>query len=116
MDPKFPFDVLRPWGSFRQFTGGEASTVKLITVESNASLSLQSHTKRDEFERVIEGSGKLQVGEEIFEVRKGDEHFIPKGVKHRIMAGESGITLLEISFGEFDEGDITRFEDKYGRA
>jgi mannose-1-phosphate guanylyltransferase/mannose-6-phosphate isomerase len=30
--------------------------------------------------------------------------------------GESPVRILEISFGEFDEDDIIRLEDVYGRV
>jgi hypothetical protein len=30
-------------------------------------------------------------------------------------AGNNGMEVLEISFGDFDENDIVRYEDKYGR-
>ena len=41
--------------------------------------------------------------------------FIPSGSKHRIQASNSGCTVLEISYGTFDEDDIVRIEDDYNR-
>ena len=43
--------------------------------------------------------------------------FIPifRGQKHRLIGNETGGRVLEISFGKFDEKDIERFEDNYGR-
>ena len=36
---------------------------------------------------------------------------------HRLStAGESEVRILEISFGEFDEEDIVRLDDVYGRV
>jgi mannose-6-phosphate isomerase-like protein (cupin superfamily) len=40
------FQIERPWGNFRQFTKNEFSTVKIITVRPNETLSLQSHSRR----------------------------------------------------------------------
>ncbi|MBY0376632.1 phosphomannose isomerase type II C-terminal cupin domain [Patescibacteria group bacterium] len=106
----------RPWGNFRQFTHNSSSTVKIITVKPLEKLSLQSHTKRTEFWRVIKGSGVIEIDEKKMSVIEGDEKTIPLGSKHRIEASENGISVLEISTGEFDENDITRYEDKYGRV
>ncbi|HAE36960.1 MAG: Mannose-6-phosphate isomerase, type II [Candidatus Nomurabacteria bacterium GW2011_GWF2_35_66] len=110
------FQVERPWGNFRQFTKNAISTVKIITVNPNESLSLQSHEKRSEFWHVISGSGTVEIGEVKKETTVGDEHEIAIGEKHRLSAGVSGIQVLEIATGEFDESDIVHFEDKYGRV
>lgn len=106
----------RPWGSFEQFTKQEASTVKILHVAAGKRFSLQRHKEREEFWRVIEGSGTLVVGDETREVSVGDEALIVKGALHRLTGGPNGIKVLEISFGTFDENDIERVEDDFGRA
>ena len=111
-----PFTVEKPWGNFRQFTHNISSTVKIITVNKDQKLSLQNHTKRSEFWRVIDGGGVVQIGEVQHTARKGDEYEVSLGAKHRLTAGPSGIIVLEIATGDFDEEDITRYEDEYGRA
>lgn len=116
MEEGFPFDIQKPWGSFRQFTKNIPTTVKIITVKPDEILSLQSHTKRAEFWRVISGSGFVEIDGNREEVQNGDEKMIPLSVKHRMEGGATGMQILEISFGEFEEEDITRYEDKYGRA
>ncbi len=107
---------IRPWGMFERFTLNEQSTVKIITVKAGEAFSLQTHKHREEFWRVLEGSGVITVGEVRHEVTVGDEFLIPTGTKHRAEGGPEGLKFLEIAFGEFDEGDIERLEDKYGRA
>ena len=109
------FQTERPWGNFRQFTHNESSTVKIITVKPNEILSLQSHKKRSEFWHVINGDGTVEIGDSKKEAKEGDEYEINIGDKHRLSAGSKGIQVLEIATGEFDENDIIRFEDKYGR-
>ncbi len=111
-----PYQEKRPWGGFIEFTRNISSTVKIITVKSGESISLQTHTKRDEFWRILSGEGTLEIGEEKFPIQAHAEHFIPRTTKHRIMAGNSDVILLEISLGDFDEEDIVRLEDKYGRV
>ncbi len=106
----------RPWGQFERFTLEEATTVKVVSVLAGASLSLQKHENRDEFWRILSGDGEITLGEERKKVTQGDECFVARKTNHRISAGENGLTFLEIAFGNFDENDITRLEDKYGRA
>lgn len=107
---------VRPWGEFERFTLNEPSTVKIITVKPNEAFSLQQHEHRDEEWKILRGSGTITIGDTTKEVREGEEFFVARGTKHRIAGGPNGITFLEISFGQFDEKDITRLEDRYGRA
>ena len=106
----------RPWGSFERFTLNEPSTVKIITVNPNEAFSLQQHANRDEEWQIVRGSGKITVGGETKEAKQGTTFFVKRGTAHRVEAGSEGIQFLEIAFGAFDEADITRFEDRYGRA
>lgn len=112
-----PFQVERPWGNFRQFNLNTPVTVKILTVSPSAKLSLQSHNKRAEFWHVISGDGIMEIGENKYNVSAGDEQSIAIGVKHRLIAGPSGIRVLEVAVGDFLEiEDEVRYEDEYGRA
>jgi mannose-6-phosphate isomerase-like protein (cupin superfamily) len=106
----------RPWGSFLRFTLNEASTVKMVYVKPGQRLSLQKHAKRNEFWHVLTGSGSAQVGDEEKEAKAGSEFEIPAGTLHRLTSGPEGIWVLEIAVGDFDENDIVRVEDDFGRA
>jgi mannose-6-phosphate isomerase-like protein (cupin superfamily) len=106
----------RPWGNFERFTLNEKTTVKIIMVKAGESISLQTHEHREEFWRVIKGSGTIRIGEKDNDAREGDMFFTPRHAKHRILGGLEGLICLEIAFGDFDEGDIKRLEDRYGRA
>lgn len=108
-------DETRPWGSYERFTLNDPSTVKLVEVNPNEVFSLQTHAHRDEFWRVVKGEGVVHVGDTSHAAREGSSFFIPRGTKHRAEGGPDGLTLLEISFGQFDEADITHLEDEYGR-
>jgi mannose-6-phosphate isomerase-like protein (cupin superfamily) len=107
---------IRPWGEFERFTLNEQTTVKIITVKAREAFSLQTHAHRKEIWRIISGTGIVTVGETISEAGPGSTFSIEPGIKHRAEAGPNGLQFLEIAFGDFDEGDITRLEDKYGRA
>ena len=105
----------RPWGKFEQFTHNEVSTVKILTVKPGEKLSLQYHYNREEFWRVLSGEPIVLVGDEEKQAKKGDEFFIAKEANHRLMGGNETAEILEIAFGDFDENDIVRVEDNYGR-
>jgi mannose-6-phosphate isomerase len=106
----------RPWGYFERFTLNEPSTVKIISVLPNQTLSLQQHEHRDEEWKIIRGSGEVIIGETTTPVKPGDEFFVARQTKHRVIGGPEGLQFLEVSLGDFDEKDIVRFEDKYGRT
>lgn len=105
----------RPWGSFRQFTLNKPSTVKLVNVSAGKQLSLQYHNDRDEFWKILDGNPTIIVGDTETIARKGDEFFVPRKTHHRIRANEQDVLILELAFGAFDENDIIRLEDSYGR-
>ena len=106
----------RPWGWFERFTLNEPTTVKFLRVEAGEQLSLQRHKKREEYWRVIEGSGIAHVNDEDRDITVGDTIEVSLGSTHRLSGGPSGITVLEIALGEFDENDIERLDDVYGRT
>jgi len=110
-----PYQEERPWGWFRQFSHNEKTTVKILHVKASATLSLQTHEHRSEFWRVLSGSPVVTIGEKKTVARAGDEFFVERGEKHRLAGGEEESEILEVAFGDFDESDIKRYEDAYGR-
>ena len=106
----------RQWGNFERFTLNEKTTVKIITVNEGESISLQTHENRDEFWRVIKGSGVIRIGDKDNEAHESSTFFCPRGSEHRVTGGAGGTVFLEIAFGDFNESDINRLEDRYGRA
>lgn len=110
-----PYREERPWGSFEQFTHDEPSTVKIIRVNPGARLSLQRHAKRAEFWQVLDGAGTAEVDGTAIPLAPGVRVAIPLGATHRLSGGPDGLAVLEIATGEFDENDIERLEDDFGR-
>jgi len=107
--------VQRPWGSFTNLSSGDGWHLKVIEINPKSRLSLQSHKKRSETWVVIEGDVGTVVDETETRHKPGATVHVPAGAKHRLFS-EHGGKLIEISFGEFDEGDIVRHEDDYGRV
>lgn len=115
MDLPKKFELKKPWGGFLQFCHNEQVTVKILHILPESKLSLQYHHNRDEFWYVIEGSGVIVLDDEELQVKPGDECFIRQGQKHRIVTQGEEMRVLEVSYGDFDETDIVRVEDSYGR-
>ncbi|MEK7564286.1 MAG: phosphomannose isomerase type II C-terminal cupin domain [Patescibacteria group bacterium] len=116
MDALKLFTEERPWGKFEQFTHNEISTIKIITVKTGEAFSLQSHKNRREFWKILSGSPEVTIGDSVVTASKGDEFNVPPMTKHRVRSVGVDTEILEIVLGIFDENDITRLEDKYGRV
>lgn len=118
------YEEERPWGKFRQYTFNEVSTVKTILVGPGKRLSDQRHKNRHELWIFHTAGGKItfeyQNGEKKeFHLDVGDEVEIPPMTWHRLECLNSApaeLRLTEISFGQFDESDIERRSDDFGRA
>ncbi len=108
----------RPWGEELWLTRetGSPSMVKIITVHPGEALSLQRHQHRDEYWRILEGNGTAEIGPNKIPLSPQQDCFVPRGTTHRIESGSLGLVFLELAFGDFDEHDIERLADKYGRA
>ncbi len=116
MNAPTPYQEDRPWGGFRQYTLNEPTTVKILSVLPGKACSLQTHAHRAEFWVVIAGSGTITIGDAAREAVVGDEFWIDQGAEHRILGGPRSCKNKEIAFGHFDEGDIVRLHDDFGRA
>ncbi|MFN8491105.1 MAG: phosphomannose isomerase type II C-terminal cupin domain [Caldilineaceae bacterium] len=107
--------TVRPWGSFKQYAFNQDVTVSLMTVQPGQRLSLQSHTGRAELWIVLDDGCEVQVGEEIFHPKANDEIWIPANSKHRLASTGPAVRVLEVAFGNWQQADITRYQDDYRR-
>lgn len=108
----------RPWGYYEVLETRADFQVKHLVVLPGKRLSLQSHRFRAEHWHIVSGSGFVTLDSEITEVKPGDSVTIPVGATHRVAAGmDSSLSFIEIQTGtSFDEEDIVRHEDDFGRA
>jgi mannose-6-phosphate isomerase-like protein (cupin superfamily) len=107
--------VKKPWGRFEEFAKNERVTVKLLYIEKGCRLSYQYHRQRREFWRVVKGRVVATVDGVNTVLREGESVEVPVRGKHRVAALVDSV-LLEVARGRFDEGDIVRLEDDYGRG
>jgi mannose-1-phosphate guanylyltransferase/mannose-6-phosphate isomerase len=112
----------RPWGKFVKFCENEKATVKIIEIRCGEQLSVKTHEHRDEMWVALDQGLVALVGEDVIFMKDiviaEDPVWIPRGTPHSIKNVNAGFDarLMEISFGDFDEGDAKRIQDRYGRT
>jgi mannose-6-phosphate isomerase-like protein (cupin superfamily) len=114
----------RPWGTFevlhefKSANGKEDFVIKKIIVFPGKRLSYQSHGKRKEYWFVAEGQGLVTLDDTDQTVGTGSRVEVAVQTKHRITNTDSqnNLVFIEITAGEFDEHDIVRYEDDFGRS
>ena len=106
----------RPWGWFRRYAHNELCTVKVIEVRPGEALSRQRHQHRDELWVALDAGLRIELDGDEVVAERGQEFYVPRGTVHRVTgAGDAPARFLEVAFGEFDEDDIERLDDRYGR-
>jgi mannose-6-phosphate isomerase-like protein (cupin superfamily) len=107
----------RPWGSYTVLHSDSIYQVKKLVVHPGMRLSLQSHKYRAEHWFIVSGSGLVQLENEVISVQQGNSVDIPIGARHRITStSDDPLVFVEVQTGiSFDENDITRHEDDFGR-
>jgi mannose-6-phosphate isomerase-like protein (cupin superfamily) len=79
--------------------------------------SLQSHQNFDELWIMLTDNAEVQVGDEVLQPKALDEIYIPRGTKHRLCnRGDHLFRMMEVAYGDVQDDDKIRYEDKYGRA
>lgn len=68
----------RPWGFYKTTVMNDYFQSKVICVNPNAQLSLQSHNHRDEHQIVAHSTGTVQLDQSVIVVNCGSSIFIPK--------------------------------------
>lgn len=111
---------VRPWGEFYGWDSGDTWYVKTLSVKPGKRLSLQYHNKRAERWVLVEGEATAVTIEDgkIIETPLvvGETFVVHQGMPHRLMSKKGGL-LVEVAIGStFDENDIVRLEDDFGRA
>ena len=116
--PEQPVDVEvveRPWGFFKQYAHNQEVTVSLMSVKAGQRLSFQSHTARAELWIVLDDGAVVQVNDQQFHPAAGDDIWIPANARHRLIRSGPTVRVLEVAFGNWQQEDITRYDDDYQR-
>jgi len=107
----------RPWGNFEVLSKDGNITIKKIIVMPQKRLSYQSHNNRAEHWFITQGTGKVTNNDVVSDAINGMSFDIAIHAKHRIenTSEKDNLIFIEISTGDFNENDITRYEDDFGR-
>lgn len=112
--------LLRPWGFMEIFAIKKKAFVRILTIMPGHRLSNQKHEARDEYFLALDDGLEIELDRRKppLPVRKGDYIMIPRGTYHRFSNRSSEPSRsLEIAFGDkYDQDDIERCEDDYGRS
>ncbi|MBD1138167.1 cupin domain-containing protein [Pelagibacterales bacterium SAG-MED41] len=108
----------RPWGNYTNLYSGRNFLIKEISVKSKGILSLQKHFHRSEHWLVTQGKPKITLNKKKFNLKPGENIYIPLGSIHRIEnPGKKTVKIIEAQIGSIlKETDIIRYQDVYGRA
>ena len=68
-----------------------------MRVKVGQRLSLQSHTGRAELWIVLDDGSAVQINDQVFHPKAGDELWIPAEARHRLSS--TGPEVLEVAFG-----------------
>ncbi|WP_005031967.1 phosphomannose isomerase type II C-terminal cupin domain [Holophaga foetida] len=108
----------KPWGGFSQYVLNTPCTVKILLCNPGQQLSLQKHAQRGELWVALDDGAVVELDGQVITPDRGAEIWIPTGATHRLSCPSSHprpVRIMEISLGHFDENDIERLEDVYGR-
>jgi mannose-6-phosphate isomerase-like protein (cupin superfamily) len=109
---------IRPWGGFLVLEDAPRHKVKRVWVDTGRRLSYQRHQRRSEHWVIIQGRAMVTLDGKEIELSPGQSIDIPCGAAHRITnPGEGSLVFIEIQTGDyFEEDDIVRLEDDFGRT
>lgn len=84
-------------GSYRHvLVQGEVMQVAAMNILPRQSVGAETHADVEQLFLVVAGSGTAAVGRRKIRVGVGDVIIVPKGVRHDVRAGRSGIRLLTV--------------------
>ena len=107
--------IEKPWGRFIQYVLNQPVTVKILEIRAGEQVSYQYHHHRRELWIPLDEGACVNLEGTIQRPAPMEPVFIPQGAKHQLIGESKDYRILEIAFGHFDEEDIVRLSDKYGR-
>lgn len=108
----------RPWGYYEVLHDEPGFKTKFITIDPQQKISYQYHNKREEHWVVLSGQGIVTINARDQIVRPGAYIYVPQGAEHRMYnPHDEPLIFFELQLGEsFEEEDIVRLDDQYGRV
>lgn len=109
--------TLRPWGWYETISEVAGNKIKRIGVLPGQQLSLQKHHQRAEHWVVTQGTARITLDDNAFDLTPGQHCDISVGQVHRLAnLTTEPVEIVEVQFGAYlGEDDIVRLQDDYGR-
>lgn len=83
----------------------------LMALKPNEDIGLENH-KPDQFFRIDEGSGKVKIADEEYDIEDGDAFIVPSNTEHNVIAGNNGLKLYAIyAPPQHEEGTIHKTKE-----
>ena len=96
----------RPWGAYRVLCEDARHRVRRVTVMPGRALPIQSFHHRNEHWIILQGAGRLTLGDQTRFIHEGEGVFIPKDTPHGLEnCGHIDLELIAVQEGEFLEED-----------
>lgn len=114
----------RPWGEWFLYKANcRVAAIKLLVLNPGERLSVQRHRHRSEEWYLLAGKARVYRGEnpdklkEITLEQRNESVVIPAKMWHSLEnIGKGEVLIKEIATGFYDEEDIERSKDRYGRV
>ena len=101
----------KSWGSYHVLDIEEDSLTVKVTLNPGHKMNYHSHERRDEVWTVISGEGETIVDGMEQPVKAGDVITMAAGCKHTVIAGASGLQLVEVQLGtDISVSDKKKYE------
>ena len=74
----------------------QAEGHQIIFMEFSKGIEVPEHSHESQWAVVLEGRIDIAIGGEVRNLKRGDQYFIPKGVKHsaKVYAGYADVTFF----------------------
>jgi mannose-6-phosphate isomerase-like protein (cupin superfamily) len=92
------------------YTGKNLQLV-LMTLPAGCDIGEEVHEDRDQFFRIEEGSGRVEIDGVSHDVEDDDAVIVPAGARHNVIAGEQGLKLYTL-YGPPEHKDGVVHKDK----
>ena len=87
-------------GFYRVLDVSDRSMTVKGTLNPGHGMNYHSHDRRDEVWTVVFGSGRVILDGVEKRVNTGDVIEMPAGVKHTVIASDSGLKIIEVQIGQ----------------
>ena len=92
------------------YTGKNLQLV-LMTLPGGCDIGAEVHEDRDQFFRIEEGSGRVEIDGVSHDIADDDAVIVPAGARHNVIAGPEGLKLYTI-YGPPEHRDGTIHKNK----